>query len=89
MSTTGKTDTAATCFCGTDGDVTRLRQLIAAGMDQWEASRLLWSPTDELPPSPTLASTAPGAWATRFVRHTLATALPWLSLPKPTRPEVS
>lgn len=66
------------CGCE-DKDLLRLRDLMAAGLGQWEASRLIWSPTT--PPAESLAVRAPGLWARRFVSAALATAIPWLRLP--------
>lgn len=69
------------CTCE-DKDLDRLRALMAKGIPQWEASRILWSPT--VPPGQTVAVQTPGAWATRFVRAVLTARLPWLRLPTPT-----
>lgn len=72
------------CVCQ-DPEVDRLRDLIAAGMDQVTASRLIWSPPDAPPPAPApaLLQLEPGTYGRRFVRHALATAFPWLRLPAP------
>lgn len=40
----------APCVC-TDPEADRLRELIAAGMDQREASRLLWGPDSTTDPN--------------------------------------
>lgn len=70
------------CGCGADKDVERLRDLMAGGMSQWEASVLIWSP--RTPPAGSLAVRDPGRWARRYVRAALATSIPWLRLPTPT-----
>lgn len=71
----------ASCVCQ-DKDLDRLRDLMTRhGMSQWDASRLLWSPT--VPPGQAVAVETPGAWATRFVRAVLTARLPWLRLPTP------
>ncbi|NUO57265.1 MAG: hypothetical protein HOV78_11405 [Hamadaea sp.] len=73
-----------TCVCN-DPQVEHLRELVARGMDQWEASRLLWSPRDAPPPPPAPAMVLldAGRWGRATVRHHLATRLPWLRLPTP------
>lgn len=76
------------CDCA-DAEVDRLRDLIAAGVDQRAASRLIWSPPPgHAAPAPALLLLDPGKYARRFVRHALATRLVWLRLPALTGPEV-
>lgn len=56
LAPTAHTDTKATCLC-VDREVDQLRDLIAAGMGQVEASRLLWGPPK--PPPPPVVVTEP------------------------------
>jgi hypothetical protein len=56
LAPTSNTDLGVTCHCG-DASVERLRDLIAQGVPQFEASRLLWgpplhNPVDPEPPLP-------------------------------------
>lgn len=57
----------AACTCR-DSEVAQLRDLVAGGMGQADASRLLWADN-------------PGADARRIVRAGMAAAFPWLRLP--------
>lgn len=86
MSNTDETDTTRTCRCH-DPEVEELRDLIAAGFDQFEASRLLWGSGARV--STDLAVELAGRRARRLVRTALAQRLPWLRLPTPTDLEVS
>ena len=54
-----------------------LRQMIADGMDQWEASIRLWGPATSLTDRARLR-----AW----VRSEFLQAFPWLKLPPTTQP---
>ena len=62
----------APCVCQDDG-VDTLRQMIADGMGQWEASRRLWGPEASL-----VDAEATRAW----VRAEFMRRFPWLCLPK-------
>jgi hypothetical protein len=88
MSNTVQTNpTAPTCIC-TDPDVDRLRALVAAGHDQFEASRLIWGgPHAQV--GRELALLQAGRDGRSVVRHALAAAFPWLRLPPSRESEVS
>ena len=60
----------APCVCQDDGADT-LRQMIADGMGQWEASRRLWGPE-----APLVDAEATRAW----VRAEFMRRFPWLRL---------
>jgi hypothetical protein len=68
---------SSTCTCNGDPDLHMLRDLIAAGYGQQEASVALWDPTVVNRVSVALA----GREARRIVRDGLAARLPWLRLP--------
>ena len=51
-----------------------LRALIAAGYDQWDASRALWSPGS----TSAAAVAVAGQQAADYVRDLLVARLPWL-----------
>ena len=75
-----KTDCTVTCSCK-DPAVERLRALIAAGHDQFEASRLVFS--DVRPTSLPLLLVD-----TRHrIRASFKATFPWLRLPTSTGPE--
>lgn len=79
MSTT-RTDLARTCLCSSDPDVDALRELMARGFTQHEASRALWSP--ETPIARQLVLERAAVQTRAFVRRSLAARLPWLRLPQ-------
>ena len=68
-----------TCSCD-DPDVERLRELIAAGYTQREASLFLWDTPD---PCSTIALDHARIQTVTFVRAAFARAFPWLRLPTP------
>ena len=76
-----KTDCTVTCVCD-DPQVERLRALVAAGHDQFEASRLIWG--DVRPTSLPLLLID----TKERMRASFKAAFPWLHLPTPTGPEV-
>ena len=59
------------CDCREDLEVDTLRQMIADGMGQWEASRRLWGPE-----APLVDAEATRAW----VRAEFMRRFPWLRL---------
>lgn len=73
MSVSRNESTTHTCVCLEDPDLDTLRDLVARGVDQWEASRRLWGPD-----SPEARARA----VRRHVREQLARRLPWLRLPR-------
>lgn len=72
--------TDRTCVCSGDPDLDTLRDLVAAGHDQWAASRALWSPGS--PVGNAVAVEIAGRQARRLVRDALARAFPGLRLPR-------
>lgn len=69
--------TPSTCTCQ-DPQVERLRELIAAGYTQRDASLFLWDTPE--PGSPLVLAHA-GREARHHVRTAFAAAFPWLRLP--------
>lgn len=78
------TDTSnPSCNCLEDPDLDTLRDLVAAGMDQRTASRVLWASPATLALEERLAYAAHQAEQTRAsVRAAFVAAFPWLRLPE-------
>lgn len=77
---TSNQNAGQSCICD-DKDLLELRRLVAAGMDQREASYLIWG-DGTLPPLRSLTRAAVGRYARRHVRMALKARLPWLRLPR-------